>query len=163
MFIDAETDGLYGQVISVAAIVVDEEYIECEHFYAKQKISLSELQDEWVKEHVYPILGEAPEYESEDALLEAFWGFYVMHPDCFVIVDVPYPVEASLFRKCVEKDEKERRALAPFPLMDLSSMLYAKGIAPLEDREKLLGGKAQRHNALTDVRVCVELFKKYIG
>ena len=163
MFIDAETDGLYGQVLSVAAIVANEDCVEYAHFYGKQKINLSDIQDEWVREHVYPILSDAPEYESEDALLEAFWEFYVMHPDCFVIADVPYPVECLLFRKCVAKDENNRKSLAPFPLMDLSSMLYAKGINPLEDRTKLLDRDENMHNALTDARVGLEIYKKYIG
>lgn len=162
MFVDAETDGLYGQILSIAAIVADENGNECEHFYIKQKISLSEIQDEWVREHVYPILGDAPEYDTEDALLDAFWEFYVIHPNCFVIADVPYPVECLLFHKCVMKNEMNRKNLAPFPLMDLSSMLLAKGIDPLKNRCELLGKTEMMHNALTDVRVALEIFKKYI-
>lgn len=163
MFVDAETDGLYGQVLSIGAIVIDDKGNECEQFYMKQKIELSEIKDEWVKENVYFILGDGPECETEDALLEEFWKFYIEHSECNVIADVPYPVECSLFHKCVLKDEENRKWLAPFPLMDLSSMLFAKGIDPQADRKVLLNESIQQHNALEDVRMSIAIYEKYIN
>ena len=50
MFIDAETDGLYGSFLSIAAITCDEKGIEESVFYAGRKYNPKEIQDEWVKE-----------------------------------------------------------------------------------------------------------------
>ncbi|MBR5597144.1 MAG: hypothetical protein IKW30_07035 [Lachnospiraceae bacterium] len=162
MFVDAETDGLYGQVLSIGAVVVEENGRECSSFYQKQKIDPDAIQEEWVKENVIPLLGDCVECETEEELLEAFWAFYMENHQCDVIADVPYPVEASLFYKCVLRDEKNRRFLAPFPLLDLSSMLYAKGMDPLISRQELMGKHVQQHNGLVDARMSAEIYFKYI-
>lgn len=58
----------------------------------------------------------------------------------------------------------KRRYRAPFPLLDLSSMLYAIGIDPDMDRLMLLDEKPEgiRHNAMFDVDVSVLIWKKYL-
>lgn len=162
MFVDAETDGLYGPVLSIGAVVLDTDEKECASFYEKQKINPDEIIEPWVKENVLPLLGEAPEHETEEELLEAFWQFYLKYADCYVIADVPYPVEASLFSKCVLRDEPNRKWKAPFPLMDLSSMLHAKGMDSLVSRQELLGKQVQQHNGLEDARMSAEIYLKYI-
>lgn len=45
--------------------------------------------------------------------------------------------------------------------MDLSSMLLAKGIDPLVDRVELSDENGKKmHNALTDVEISVEIWRK---
>lgn len=64
--------------------------------------------------------------------------------------------------KCVSQDEAGRKFQAPFPMLDLSGMLYAKGINPLEERKKLSEDmeRTECHNALGDVLMSIEIYKK---
>jgi len=52
---------------------------------------------------------------------------------------------------------------APFPLLDLSSMLLSIGIEPLVDRETLIKEKisGNKHNAMYDVDVMIAVWKQY--
>lgn len=170
MFVDAETDGLYGDFLSVAAIVVDEEANEIDCFYKVVRCSAEDLQDEWTKANVLPIM-RIDELDSNDlvdneaTLMADFLDFYRKYNDAAIIADVTYPVECRLFEKITRMDMNDRKFIAPFPLMDLSSMLYARGIEPLKDREKLVGESTTeliRHNALDDVRMSIIIWKKYI-
>ena len=167
MFIDAETDGLYGSVLSVASIVCDEEGRQVDSFYGFLDCHSDEIKDDWVKEHVYPYLKQdgnnSYEYKSEKEMLSAFWSFYRNSGECYCIGDVIYPVEAHLMRRCVEMDLNERIFQGPFPFLDLSSMLYAKGIDPNIERRQLVDcSKYRLHNALDDVRMSIDIWKKYI-
>jgi hypothetical protein len=84
--------------------------------------------------------------------------------DAYAVGDVIYPVEAGLFEKCVELDVEKNKFRGPFPLLDLSSLLYSKGIDPLTERESLLeqNPEGTQHNALYDTETSVQIFKKYI-
>ncbi|TYQ16306.1 UNVERIFIED_CONTAM: hypothetical protein Cloal_2832 [Acetivibrio alkalicellulosi] len=166
-FVDAETDGLYGEAIAIAAIVVNQEGVEVDVFCGKiQGLTHETIKDEWTKENVLPLLGDdLTEFENGEMLLEAFWHFWIKYQqDALCIADVQYPVEAGIFRKCVEKSTKERIFLGPFPLLDLSTLLYVKGIDPLADRQILSGLKdTRRHHPLDDVRISAEIWRKYNG
>lgn len=163
-FIDAETDGLYGAFISAAVVVTTEEGKEVERFYygiRKEKLNVHEA---WVVENVLPVMGAYTPCEDEEELVERVWKAWEKYKDdSYAIGDVIYPVEARLFLECVKHDESRRTFQAPYPLLDLSALLYAKGIDPLEEREKLLGDiarKVGRHNALGDVLISIEIYKK---
>lgn len=163
IFIDAETDGLYGKFISVAMLVADSVGNETDRLYVGIRKELLNAQNDWVKENVIPILGNYAEYDTESELLEAVWSFWIKHRDnSYCIADVTYPVECHLFEKCVSVDIENRNQLAPFPLMDLSSMLYAKGINPLTDRLELSKSYKTMHNAMNDIEMSLEIWKKYI-
>ena len=165
LFIDAETDGLYGPFLTVAIIVVDENGAEIERGYYGIERDKMQIQDSWTKEHVLPLLGAYEACESVEVLLERFWEFWMRYErNCLVVADVPYPVECRLFEACVRKNASERMFHCPFPLLDLSSMLYAKGMDPLIEREKLLGDTEGRmeHNALDDVIASVKIWRNHI-
>lgn len=164
MFIDAETDGLYGSFLSIAAIVCDDMGNEESVFYAEKKIRLEDIQDKWVLENVVPYLGGEIEFETEKELLAAFWEFYRSHEGCICIGDVIYPVEVKIFEKNVLENIEERKFQGPYPFLDLSSMLYAKGIDPAIERSTLIDTKEYiAHRALDDVRVTIAIWKKYIN
>lgn len=168
VFVDSETDGLYGRFLSIAAIVTDESGNEQDLFYGTIRNPGSLISSEWVKENVQPYLHDPVRsddelYETEDELIEAFYLFFRRFHGCDVIADVPHPVESRLFLKIVERDPYNRMSVAPFPLMDLSSMLYAKGINPHIDRNSLVDCKdLRKHNALDDVRMGIRVWRKYI-
>lgn len=109
------------------------------------------------------MIGECQLVETEEQLLECFWMFWMKyHENAYCIADVPFPVECRLFWRCVEMEKDTRQWKAPYPLLDLSSMLYLTGMDPLKPRENLIRAKRQMHNALEDVKTSLEIWKKYV-
>ena len=166
LFIDAETDGLYGEFISIAMVATDSIGNELAYSYMGVSNPEKHIKDQWVRENVLPILGEYEEYEDEHSLLEAFWSFWRAHAsDAYVITDVMHPVESRLFTSCVMHDVKERSFQGPFPILDLSSMLYAIGLDPLMPRKSLYPNsdvEGELHNALYDARLMAAIWKKIV-
>lgn len=161
IFLDAETDGLYGHFLSVAIVVTTKDCQEIErHYYGICSENL-QVREQWVSEHVLPIMGDYTPCSDERELLENVWQLWEKYrEDAYAISDVAYPVEARLFMECVKQDEANRRFCAPYPLLDLSNILYAKGFDPLADRKKLAGWeKDGQHNALEDVLMAVEIYR----
>ena len=162
LFVDAETNGLYGEFITVAMIVTNKDGEELDRFYEGIRIESKESYLPWVRENVLPYLGEYHIRETEEELLKSVWEFWLKYKDSvYVIADIPYPVEARLFTRCVEQNREKREFQGPFPLMDFSSMLFIKGIDPLVERDSLLIGKREGkiHNALSDVKTMIQLWK----
>ncbi len=134
---DAETDGLYGPVWAVGAVVLD----SAKGWLAKFGAQLDPdvVTDPWVRKHVVPAV-RLGEYSSRELLLNAFWTFWTTHKDGAVCVaDVGTPVEAGLFRACVELDLPARQWEGPYPLHELATALLVAGIDPDADRRELCG------------------------
>lgn len=169
LFVDAETDGLYGTFLSVASIVLDDEGNETDSFYGTLKDPERSISSEWVRENVLPYLkdpvrSDADYYETDDEMIEAFYSFYLRYKDFDAVADVPHPVESRLFARAINHDLKSREFMSPFPLLDLSSMLYINGFEPIIDRRKLVDGTDLRiHNAFDDVRMIIRVWKKIGG
>ncbi|MBS7007934.1 hypothetical protein [Anaerostipes sp.] len=107
------------------------------------------------------MIGEYEEIGTEEELLEFFWMFWLKyHENSYCIADVPFPVECRLFQRCVQTDRESRQWKAPYPMLDLSSMLYSAGIDPLTPREDLIQEKRKLHNALEDVKISLEIWKE---
>lgn len=161
-FVDAETDGLYGAFLSIAVIVTDYEGNELERYYWGIDPERLEVKSEWVKKNVLPIMGTYKICQDEDELLENFWQVWEKYKrDAYAIADVGFPVETALFRQCVLRDIEKRQMDGPFPLIDLSNILLAKGINPLIDRMELAEKKEKpMHNALTDVEISIGIWRK---
>ena len=164
-FVDAETDGLYGPFLSVAAMVTDQLGAEIDRFYGALYPQQVVITDPWVQENVFPSLSRAETFfETDTALLEAFWAFWLHYrEDCLCVADVPVPVEARLFAKCVAADPFVRTFQGPYPLMDLSTLLYSRGIDPDADRTNLSGLPCKRHDALDDVRMTAAIWQKLVN
>ncbi len=163
-FVDAESDGLYGKFLSVAVLVTDENGQEIDRFYGAVKISIEDISTQWVKENVYPYLDNADVFfDSEEVLLENFWKFWIKHretSDCVAYVE--YPVEARLFSTCVMCNLEERQFLGPFPLYDLATLLESKSIDFNCNIQELSDLELVSHDAMNDVRMCANVWHKYI-
>ncbi len=164
-FVDAESDGLYGAFLSVAAMVTDENGAEIDSFYASVNISREQIESEWVRENVYPDLKNAGTFfDTEEEMLEAFWSFWMEHrADSVCIAYVQYPVECRLFTRCVMKNETERAFLGPFPLYDLSTLLVTKGLSFNPDMQALSGLNLKAHDAMNDVRMMAAAWDRLIS
>ena len=159
---DAETDGIYGNVLSIAVKVIDS-FSEIGWFYGAVKIKKEEIISEWVRENVFDTLQNAELFfDTEEELLEAFWSFYSeYYGEYDVICDVPYPVETGIFRRCIEKDKASREKQSPFPIYDLESFLVAKGYDKLTVREKLAKTDLKRHDAMNDVDITIKILRRF--
>lgn len=164
-FLDAETDGLYGIFLSVAALVTDEYGKELDRFYCALEPEKANIRSQWVKENVLPHLSEADQlFESETELLEAFWVFWLKYREGVICVsDVSYPVEARLFSTCVMRDLHTREFQGPYPLFDLSTLLLARGIDPDAARPQLARMNIEAHNAMNDVTILSSIWREYIN
>lgn len=163
-FIDAEADGLYGTFLTVGIYVISENGKELERAYYGIKRDNMHVSEPWVRENVLPILGEYEECEDEEELLERVWYFWEKYcENAYAVADVQYPVECRLFEKCVQKDLQNRMNKAPFPLLDVSSVLWANGVDPLKERKELLqDGHGALHNALDDAMMSAKIIRKLL-
>ena len=161
-FVDAETDGLYGRFLSVAALATDEEGKEIDRFYGACHITAEQLSSAWTVENVLPHLQYAEcFFEDEYSLLEAFWAFWIAHREgAACIAYVPYPVESRLFTACVMHDRAYREFLGPFPLYDLATLLVARGFDYDVDMPTLSGITCAPHDAMNDVRMMAAVWGK---
>lgn len=134
--VDAETDGLYGPVWAVGAVILEDHTGGPVHRFAAQ-LDPDVVTDPWVLGHVVPVV-DLPRYPDRGALLDAFWTFWLEHRDGAECVgDFAAPVEAGLFRACVERDLADRQWKGPYPLHELGTALRMAGIDPDVDRRAL--------------------------
>lgn len=97
MMIDAETDGLYGSVLSIAAMVVDGKNQVTETFYKEIDLKKCEIKNLWVQKNLISIRTQKNILDSEEILLEKFWQFWEKYyTNVYGIADVAYPVEDRL-------------------------------------------------------------------
>lgn len=163
VFVDAEANGLYGGFLTVGMLAVDEAGAEIERAYYGIARENMKVTDEWTRENVLPVLGEYEACEDETELLEKVWAFWMRYEQVsYAAADVIYPVEARLFAACVEQSPAERIKKAPYPLIDISSLLLAKGFKPLADRKELIMGSEEKrqHNAMDDAEISALVWKK---
>lgn len=163
VFVDVETDGLYGKFLTVAMVVTDWAGNELEQIYYGIRREKMHVTEPWVAENVIPKLGKYETVENEVELLQKAWRFWERYSeDAYAVCDVGYPVETRFFAACVMQDEKECAMRAPFPLIDLSSLVLAKGYDPLIKREELIVDceNEKVHNALYDVKVSILIWRK---
>lgn len=127
--LDAETNGLWGQPFSVAALVYDESNSELARFVGRCPIE-GEV-NEWVRNNVLPQMeGIDESHNSYEALLADFTEFYLREKaNSTVIVHMATPVEAGLLR-----DMHVRGLIGdfdgPYPLIDLAGCLVQVGEDP---------------------------------
>ena len=144
---DIESDGLYGEAFAVGAVVADDNGMIVDRFYGIAEAE--KVQSEWVKSNCIPYLTDFPVYADRRAMREAFWNFYLKYrKSAYIISDVPVPVEAGFLRQCVMDDPENRTFEAPYPLIDVASVLFAAGLDPDMDRTQF--GCAQAHNPVDD-------------
>lgn len=160
--IDAESDGLYGPIIAIAAVIYREDGTEIRRFCGKSDVTPS---NEWVQENVVPFLGYIPSLGYE--LLDEFADFYneaIEQYDVTVLWHMGYVVEGFLFRTLVE-DGYIGEWDAPYTPVEVSSYLAMAGYAPdsVEDYLKIKGikveGEGSRHNPVFD---CITAYKAYV-
>ena len=148
---DAETDGLYGEVWAIGAVVLDDDMVTHSFGY---RLDADVVTDPWVRRCVVPaVVGHIGTAESREQMLDGFWEFWTEHrDDALAVADFGAPVEAGLFRACVELDRENRQWLGPYPLHELGTALLAAGVDPDVDRRAFCSRPSDlpNHNPVGD-------------
>jgi hypothetical protein len=156
--VDAETDGLYGPVWAIGAVVLNYWGEVVARF--EGQVSPASLTNTWVIENVVPHVN-LPLYGSARELRDAFWAFWMTWREGVVTIsDIGSPVESGLFRTCVEDDPEARQWNGPYPLHEVSTLLFAVGQDPDVDRLEYADMRSvsampglQKHNPVFDAYV----------
>lgn len=159
--VDAETNGLYGEVWAIGAVVDGPNDSEMFRGMIDPRLHVT---DPWVREHIVPVV-KLPMFDSRASLLNSFWHFWMLHRDTSIaIADFGTPVEAGLFRACVElADSENRRWQSPYPLHELGTLLLAHGLDPDLDRRKFIDREdLVAHDPLADALVAQLCWQKVI-
>ena len=125
---DLETNNLHGTPFAIGALVIDGHGTVHDSFTARCPI-VGEV-DEWVTANVLPAIADmAQTHGSYEDIREAFWRWFVPAENAadYVLVSNGYPVEYRFLIDCQEAKLEERYWQHPFPILDLTSILVAKG------------------------------------
>ena len=126
---DAETDGLWGAVWAIGAIVYDDDGTELARFAAR--LPDTAVSHSWVRENVLPQVRDIPvTHETHEEMLSDFAKFYLAEKaGAEVVVHMGYIVEAKVLR-----DMYDRGFIGagdgPFPLHDVAGNLQQAGADP---------------------------------
>lgn len=150
-----ESVGLHGPSFAVGAVVVDRSGIELDSFYASYAVNVQHTLDEdgeWVKANVMPVLYGITHGDCV-TMMESFWAKWLVwrEQDAVMAADCAWPVETNFLSNCVSLSREERKMQGPYPLLDISSVLFAAGIDPTPtfNRQR---GELPIHNPLCDAR-----------
>lgn len=136
--VDAETDGLYGEIWAIGACVYDTDGPDIEGF-AGQLAPNNVVTDPWVRENIVPKVN-LPRFQTGLDLLNAFWDFWMRHrDDSICVVDFGAPVEAFLYRCAVEINPAGRMWSGPYPMHELGTALLLAGEDPDVNRREYIG------------------------
>ena len=174
--IDAETNGLYGQIFAIGGIYKDT--ISGEEIRYSKRVSIVEDVNPWVAENVLPHVQDIEQldktvdddvYGVEKTLLKDFRDFYLEckkktgnNFDLLVIGHMVCPVEANLFIK-MKNYELIGDFEGPFPLHDVASMLLMAGenttsVDIYVEKHKLENTEGSIHNPLFDCEQALKVF-----
>lgn len=125
---DLEANNLHGEPFAIGAVVIDGHGKVHDTFTGRCPID-GEV-DPWVKINVIPVIKEMTETHGNYAdMREAFWRWFMAAQEAsdYVLVSNGYPVEYRFLIECQEANLDERYWQHPFPILDLTSILVAKG------------------------------------
>jgi hypothetical protein len=187
LFLDVETRGLYGETFAYGYVLTDDEggvvklgMASCPHTAVRADTALterlsSEVGDIWLMENCLPGM-PPPDCCGPSALRSRFrvlCSELLDESECFdgsknlrVVADCGFPCEAS-FLLSVWNDpdigirEEERFKYAPYPLLDLSTLLLSKGYDPTATYDRM-PEELPAHNPLCDARQTMRLWFQLI-
>lgn len=150
---DAETDGLLGDPFAIGWVVLNGDGIIMEESSIRMRDP--QLQDEWVKENILPIvldMRDSQICDTSDELCELFWQQWCrmkkQYPDLLVAVDCGYPIESNVLRRAQVK-ESSRTWEGPFPLHEVASFCLMVDMNPTS-RQNRKEDELPEHNPCKD-------------
>jgi hypothetical protein len=128
----------------------------------KGRACAEDVKDQWVRDNIVPVCVNLPTFGTRQYLRDRFWAFWLRHREtCLCVGDFGAPVEALLFRKCIEDVHQERMWLGPYPMHELGTALLLAGVDPDVNRIEYAGaGEVKKHNPLDDAAVAAACWLK---
>lgn len=172
---DVETFGLYGEAFAVGYVINFEDgdtLLEGLHSCPVEEATAGRLLNtdiegthRWLGENVLPHL-PPPDCFTTRAVRDKFMAvvrsarsFADKHSLSFYLMaDVAWPCEAQFLLDCLRDDVRANSSLMPYPLLDLSSILLAKGYKPTDTFPRK-EGENPAHNPLNDARQSARIYR----
>lgn len=158
--LDVESIGLHGEGFAFGYVVIDDKGDEVEFSSSSFDSMLARgtpADHEWVTKNV-PALCFS--HTTAARLRTGFWNVWGhwQSQGAVMCADVAWPVEARFLAACID-DDPRRAEQAPYPLLDITSILFAAGIDPLASHPRL-DHEMPAHNPLNDARQSARLLAK---
>lgn len=163
MVFDVESVGLHGTDFSVGFVVVNQHGAELDaDIFTCDFNETYGNQDalEWCRKNI-PSLKKT--HLNPAHIRDDFWKRWTIWrlQGALLVADCAWPVEARFLINCVNESPEEREWKGPYPLIDVASVLMAKGANPLSKlpREE---GELPEHNPLCDARQSARVFLEHL-
>jgi hypothetical protein len=168
---DVESIGLHGEGFAVGYVIIDQAGTELESGMAvclDQAAYGIPSDRDWIRKNVRPALKEKLDppptrmiayYEEPRDVRNFFWGAWVkwgMDEGAMIAADCPWPVEARFLNQCIDDFPEARRKHGPYPLFDITTLMFATGKDPLATTGRLTN-ELPEHNPLADSRQSARL------
>lgn len=164
---DVESFDLHGNGFAYGFVVIDANGDELDSGYGAVGPHDAKDCSEFVAQKVLPALwGYTTLIEPTDdkathsknfyaAMKEFRAGFWQKwlewrEKGALMVADCAWPVEARFLNDCLA-DDFTRQEAGPYPLLDLSSILFAAGVNPIGEFKRV-AGELPAHNPLCDAR-----------
>lgn len=167
---DVESIGLHGQAFSYGACVVNEEghtnHWSAAHCPQSAAYGHSSADRKWVKANT-STWEHSEEVLNPGDLREEFWELWLEAKEAFpgilMAAEVPWPVETNFLSDIIMDDPEDRQGKAPYPLIDIASVMLAAGMDPMATyprTESELPAHEPLADALQSARLLITALKK---
>lgn len=158
MVFDVESIGLHGEAFAAAYVVVNAQGKILNQACFSCPPEAARGSDDsrlWVATNVPPI---GAQFRTPREVRAEFWRRWVTWKSAgaTLVADCAWPVEARFLAAAVDDDPHVREWAGPYPLIDLSSVLLARGRDPLATGERL-PDELPAHHPLADAKQSARL------
>lgn len=159
MVFDVESVGLHGTDFAVGFVIINRWGVEVQHGLMaceRNETFGTPASLDWCNKNIPPI---PITHSCPKDMREAFWAQWLCWNErgAKLVADCNWPVEARFLIQCVDEKPSEREWLGPYPLIDVGSVLLAKGQDPLQKFERK-ENELPEHNPLADARQSARIF-----
>lgn len=165
--LDVESMGVHGRPFSFGVVVMHRgiaieerqgSLVMSDLLYTSKTSRLDDLA--WVEKNVPQI---QPTHATLGSLMDSFWEIYERYHAIggVLLCEVPWPVESRfIYNACTFVPSREKSA--PYPIIDVASVLIAKGIDPMQTSLRL-PSEMPPHHPLNDARQSLRIFCEVMG
>ena len=159
--IDVESVGLHGEAYAVAGGLYKASGERLSEFAFACPISLCAGTNDdraWVADNT-PML--KPTHCTPAGMRDDFWSRWMAakKEGAVMVADCLWPVEANFLARCVQDYPATRNWEGPYPFMDVASVLFAAGMDPLKQYDRL-PEELPVHDPKADVRQSARMLCK---
>lgn len=161
---DVESIGLHGEHFAVGYVVMDRSgaFVEEALFSCPTEQAMGTREShQWVKDNCppMPVTHDRPYFISEG--FGATWLRW-KEKGAWLAADCAWPVEAAFLLRWVQALFPQREWQGPYPLIDIGSVAFAKGVDPLKTHDRL-PSELPAHNPLHDARQSARLLHSLLA